>query len=155
MLRRKKPEHIRKGRRGETVAAWHLRLRGYRILERNFHCRTGEIDIIAWKKNVLVFVEVRTRSPGSLQQPLETISPAKVNRTVSAAQVYLLRLQAPLPSCRFDVLGITDGGSLTGWRVCHTKNAFDTTTSEILQGYIKETKGERRRFGKRGKGKKR
>src|SRR5580698_3039074 len=68
------------GRRGETLAAGHLSALGYRILERNWRCSRGEIDIVAFKDGEVVFVEVKTRTSVAYGHPLEAITVAKLAR---------------------------------------------------------------------------
>ena len=68
------------GRYGEDRAAEWLTARGYRVLERNWRCARGEIDVVAWHGRTLVFVEVKTRAGTSTGHPLEAITPAKAAR---------------------------------------------------------------------------
>lgn len=68
------------GKRGESLAADHLVATGYRVLERNWRCSQGEIDIVAFKDNEVVFVEVKTRSSVAYGHPLEAITVAKLAR---------------------------------------------------------------------------
>ena len=68
------------GRRGEDLAASHLRARGYLILDRNWRCREGEIDIVARDGDEVVFVEVKTRSSLAYGHPLEAITVRKLAR---------------------------------------------------------------------------
>lgn len=68
------------GRAGEDAAARHLRACGYRILQRNWRCRFGEIDLIADRAGVLVFVEVKTRSSLDYGHPFEAITFRKLAR---------------------------------------------------------------------------
>ena len=77
------------GDRGEKLAADYLRSRGYDIIESNFRCREGEIDIVARKGETLVFVEVRTRRGRDFGTPEESISPLKQQRLVSLAEAYV------------------------------------------------------------------
>lgn len=95
------------GRWGEKIAARFLKRRGYRILQRNYVGRVGEIDIIARDGDVLVFVEVKTRTETDFGGPLEAVGPAKRRRIARAAQSYLLRHRIPEYPCRFDVVGVT------------------------------------------------
>ena len=78
------------GRKSENIAAEWLEERGYKILERNFTTKVGEIDIIAFKHNVTYFIEVRSRSgihdPGSIA---ESVSLKKLRRITTSAQIYL------------------------------------------------------------------
>ncbi|MGN6444532.1 YraN family protein, partial [Amnibacterium sp.] len=68
------------GRRGEEEAAAYLADLGYRIIERNWRCRSGEIDIVAMDGAELVIVEVKTRSGRGFGDPLEAVDPAKLTR---------------------------------------------------------------------------
>lgn len=68
------------GRRGEQIAARHLAARGLTIIERNWRCPQGEIDLIARDRDELVFVEVKTRSSVAFGHPLESITPVKLAR---------------------------------------------------------------------------
>lgn len=81
-----------------------------RLVERNFRCTGGEIDLIMRERDTLVFVEVRLRAGASHGGAAASITPAKQRRLILAAQVYLQR-QASLPPCRFDVVAI-DAGAL-------------------------------------------
>jgi putative endonuclease len=85
------------GRRGEDAAVKALQKRGYRILDRNYLCRTGEIDIIAEHAGCVVFVEVKTRSPRSWEKPEEAITLEKQARIKRAADYYLGDSSAPPP----------------------------------------------------------
>ena len=97
------------GNDGEDAALEHLRHHGLVLLERNFRCKVGEIDLIMRDGAALVFVEVRKRAGAGFGGALASITPAKQRRLMRAAQFYLLRVK-PLPPCRFDVVAI-DGGS--------------------------------------------
>jgi len=105
-----------RGQRAEDSAAALLRGKGYRIVERNFRCKLGEIDIVATDGDTLVFVEVRSRRSARYGTALETVSPAKQRTIARVAQVYLARHGETL--CRFDVVG------LTGDDVVHIPDAF-------------------------------
>ena len=74
---------------GEAEVANYLRRRGYTLLAHGFHCRFGEIDLIARKDGVLCFVEVKTRSAGSLTPPEAAITPQKFRALTRAAVRYL------------------------------------------------------------------
>lgn len=100
-----------RGNAGEDEALDHLRLHGLQLLERNFRCKVGEIDLIMQDGAALVFVEVRQRTAGGFGGALASVTPAKQRRLIHAAQFYLLRLK-PLPPCRFDLVAI-DGGKLS------------------------------------------
>ena len=94
------------GRLGERLARDAIKKKGYRILETNFRCRSGEIDIVAQEKDCLVFVEVRTRSNLNFGSPEESITAIKKRRLVSSAFTYIETHQ-DLPSLwRIDVVAI-------------------------------------------------
>lgn len=76
------------GNRGENIACGYLRKRGYQILEKNYRCRHGEIDIIARHKEYLVFIEVRTKTGNSYGSPEESINKVKKERLKIIAMHY-------------------------------------------------------------------
>ncbi|MDN5346640.1 MAG: putative endonuclease [Clostridia bacterium] len=94
------------GRLGEEAAANYLKAMGYRILERNFRCRLGEIDLIALEKDELVFVEVRTRTSLSLGLPQESVRHWKRHKLRELASFYLKKFPDKTPPCRFDVVAV-------------------------------------------------
>jgi putative endonuclease len=97
------------GKSWEEAAQAYLERHGLVLVESNFRCKLGEIDLIMRDGATLVFVEVRQRAAGGQVKAAASITPAKIRRLVRAAQVYLQRLQR-LPPCRFDVVAI-DGRS--------------------------------------------
>jgi putative endonuclease len=117
-------ERVRLGRFGERLAAAHLEAKGYAILDRNFRCREGEIDIIAENGGCLVFVEVRTRRGDAMGTALESITPLKCARLVAAAEAYCQQHPEAAPERRVDVIAVdlTPGGRLL--RLEHIENAF-------------------------------
>ncbi|NQT30186.1 MAG: YraN family protein [Candidatus Saganbacteria bacterium] len=94
------------GRRGEAIAEQYLRDRGYRIIERNFRSRRGEIDIIAQDRKALVFVEVKYYSFKSFSLPEWLLIKRKQRSIIHTAKVYLQRKKIKKTFCRFDVLTI-------------------------------------------------
>ncbi len=82
------------GTRGEIVAAGYLRLNRYVVIDHNWRCRRGEIDIIARDGNTLVFVEVRSRRSNQLGSAEESVTPAKQRRLAELAETYLLFQEA-------------------------------------------------------------
>lgn len=92
---------------GERVAAAHLEAKGYRIVERNFRVPEGEVDIIAEREGVLVFVEVRTRRGSAKGTAAESVTPTKAARLVAAAQAYVQALDAAPAGQRIDVVTVT------------------------------------------------
>ena len=97
------------GQRGEQYAAQYLTDRQYVICARNWHCARGEIDLIAEKGNLLIFVEVRTRRGDRLGTPEESITPAKRARLIAAAQTYLDEHDQADRDWRIDVVAIDIG----------------------------------------------
>jgi putative endonuclease len=94
------------GKLGEKAARKFLKKRGYRIRETNFSCHHGEIDIIAQKKDWLVFVEVRTKSNLDFGTPEESITQTKKKKLIASALTYTTTHQ-DLPSLwRIDVVAI-------------------------------------------------
>lgn len=95
------------GRQYEQLAAVYLEKRGYQILERNFSCRQGEIDLIARDGKYLVFIEVKYRATKESGNPAEAIDKRKQGRLTRAAEYYLYRSgYGQEQSCRFDAVVI-------------------------------------------------
>ena len=117
---------LRKGARGEQIAADYLKRLGYSIQERNYRCRQGEIDIVAWNGAVLVFVEVRTRTGNDLGAPLESVNRRKQDKITSVAVVYVQEHQVRDTELRFDVVAVTWGPDRCP-AVAHVPGAFDAS----------------------------
>ena len=100
-----------RGRQGEDDALAYLLLQGLVLLERNYLCKGGELDLIMRDGAAIVFVEVRQRSGAAYGGALASITPAKQRRMVVAAHTWL-QGQKALPPCRFDALAI-DGGHIS------------------------------------------
>lgn len=94
---------MNRGAAAETLAEQYLVAQGLRIVQRNFRCRGGEIDLIAADGETLVFVEVRLRSSVRFGGAAASIDAGKQARLRHAAQVFLARTQ-PQPPCRFDAV---------------------------------------------------
>ncbi|HEX6971090.1 MAG TPA: YraN family protein [Limnochordia bacterium] len=110
MMRDPSLDPKRLGQAGERAAARYLAAHGYRIVEANFRCRAGEIDLVAREGDVLVFVEVRTRRGHTFGRPEESITPAKQRRLRRLARWYLAaRAIPPATPCRFDVVCASAG----------------------------------------------
>lgn len=90
----------------ENFALGYLRAQGLQLIERNFSCKLGEIDLIMQADNVLVFVEVRQRKNANFGTAAASITPQKQRKLTLAAQTYLSRYPK-MPACRFDALVIT------------------------------------------------
>ena len=94
------------GRLGERLAANVLEQRGYRILERNFRCRSGEIDLVAEEGQDLIFVEVKTRRGTSRGLPEEAVTSRKARKLQEVACYYLDAHHLPECSWRIDVVAV-------------------------------------------------
>ncbi len=112
------------GEFGEERAVRFLRRKGYRIVERNYRCRQGEIDIIARKRDILAFVEVKLRRDDRFAEAREFVTSAKQRRILSAASLYLAQCGEDLQP-RFDVIEIyAPSGERGPITINHLENAF-------------------------------
>lgn len=104
----------------EQKAADYLKRQGYQILDTNFRCKIGEIDLIAKEEEYLCFVEVKYRANSQLGYPSEAITPGKIHKIVRTAQYYMLTHNLPENTpCRFDVVVILEN------EISIIKNAFE------------------------------
>ncbi len=95
------------GNNGEELAVSYLEQAGYRVLERNFRCRQGEIDIVAKEGNYLCFIEVKRRKNVAVGHPYEAIGPVKIQRICRTALFYLQSHHLPETTpVRFDVTAV-------------------------------------------------
>jgi len=112
------------GDAAEERACRHLERSGFTVAERNFRTRGGEIDIVARKGDLLVFVEVRSREVPGFGTPEESVTPAKRRRIVAAARRYLSNVPASSwREARFDVIAIE--GVENAAVIRHYPAAFD------------------------------
>jgi putative endonuclease len=114
---------ITTGKEGEKIAADFLKKSGYRIIDKNFRCPLGEIDIVAREKGAIVFVEVKTRKSSELGYPEEAVGVRKQKKMSQLAMWYLQKKKIIDISARFDVIAITMLSS--GNEIKLFKNAFD------------------------------
>jgi putative endonuclease len=110
------------GREGERLAELFLKKKGYKLVERNYRCRGGEVDLILLDRKVVVFVEVKTRTDDIFGSPFEAVEPRKQRRMILAAQLFLHQKKLHERDARFDVVGISWFGVEP--RVEHIQNAF-------------------------------
>jgi putative endonuclease len=94
------------GDTGEKLAKDFLKKKGYKIRETNFRCREGEIDIIARKKDCLIFVEVRTKSSTGYGSPEESVTFAKKEKLIASALTYLNTHKDLPESWRIDFVAV-------------------------------------------------
>lgn len=111
------------GRKGEALATIFLRLKGYKILNRNYHSRFGEIDIIAQKRKTVVFVEVKSRGRNSIASPSEWVDIYKQKRLIKTAQTYIVYKKIDDVDTRFDVIEVLKDG--VRLKINHIINAFE------------------------------
>ena len=119
------------GAMGEQAAAEYLLSQGYELLARNWHCRWGELDLVARKEKILAFVEVKTRKPGAMVSPLEAVNRTKRRKLIRSAQAYLMELGETELQPRFDVAAVTVfPGELPRFTVEYWPSAFDGSEGE-------------------------
>ena len=106
------------GSKGEMEAKKFLQKNKYKILEMNYTCKLGEIDIVAKDKDVIVFVEVKARSSLQYGTPAEAVTPYKQNKIRAVAKYYLMVQDAFDSDVRFDVIEVNDDV------INHIQNAF-------------------------------
>ena len=107
--------NIDKGKFGEMMATMYLEKQEYEIVERNFRCRLGEVDIICKKNNQIIFVEVKTRTSENFGAPSEAVNKDKKNKIRKVAALYMMSEKITNYQVKFDVIEIS---------VNHIENAF-------------------------------
>ena len=107
------------GTQNEKLAQKFLKSKGYEILQTNFYCRFGEIDIICKDNNCLVFVEVRSKSYDDFGSPEETIDYKKQQKIIKTANFFIEKSNINYEEIRFDVIAILKGN------IQHYQNAFE------------------------------
>lgn len=114
------------GRWGEERAAAYLRRRGYKIVGMNYSCRMGEIDVIAQKRDFIVFAEVKLRKSDAFAEAKEFVTRAKQERIKTTAMLWLSENETELQP-RFDVIEIyaPEGPDSRKVDIRHTENAFE------------------------------
>ena len=110
------------GNKGEQCAVRYLKRRGYKIVQTNYSCRFGEIDIIAENKDYIVFVEVKARSRNSIASPREFVDENKQQRIIMTAQMYLSK-NGMEKQPRFDVIEVRTDKIIKD-KIDHIENAF-------------------------------
>lgn len=112
------------GRKGEEAAVRYLEKNGYRVLHRNYLCRMGEIDMVALDKDVLVFVEVRSKSGDAYGLAQESVTGRKQFKLRQLAWHYLKAEGKTGRDCRFDVIAVLFDEEGRVKRLEHIENAF-------------------------------
>ena len=112
------------GKFGENIAKNYISKKGLNIIERNYHSRYGEIDIIAQINNIIAFIEVKTRKNNSIVKPVESVNKSKRNKIFKTAFTYLERNNIKFQP-RFDIIEIlTKGSECEVLNINHIENAF-------------------------------
>ncbi|PVX52055.1 putative endonuclease [Balneicella halophila] len=115
-------EHNTLGKVGEIKAKEYLESKGYIIFHTNWRYKHKEIDLVALKNDILVFVEVKTRSFGGMQNARECITKSKMRFLIEAADAYVTMFNRP-EEVRFDLLALTKSPSTI--EIEHIENAFN------------------------------
>lgn len=101
--------HLVVGRSGERRAARAYERQGYRVLDRNWRCSSGELDLVLAGNDVIVFCEVKTRSSSTFGAPAEAVGPRTQQRIRRAAAAWLSTTGRHAPAIRFDVAAVLPG----------------------------------------------
>lgn len=112
------------GKKGELEAGKFLTAQGYKIIERNFRCHFGEIDIIASDQSVIVFIEVKTRSNNTFGSAASAVTIRKQQQISRVAQHYLIKKNMTNYDARFDVIEVMLA-KFGGYELNHLMNAFE------------------------------
>ena len=103
--------HLATGKRAEKMACRFLQQQGLVLLQQNFQCRTGELDLVMQDNTSLVFVEVRFRKNSIFGTAAETVDRNKQLRLIRTAQHYLAVHRSQTAECRFDIVGVKPDGN--------------------------------------------
>lgn len=113
------------GRAGEDAAAAFLKKKGYRILERNYRARVGEVDIIAEHKKTVVFVEVKSRSSDEFGGGIAALTPHKQHKVAQTARCFLAKHKIVDREVRFDIVALSgDPSQPESWEIELIQDAF-------------------------------
>jgi putative endonuclease len=115
----------KKGEIGEQLAAGFLKKKGYRIIETNYRCRFGEIDIICRNKKCLVFVEVRTKGSADFGTPEESLNRTKLSHLSRAAEYYLQNHDKLPEQWKIDLVAVELDGENRLKRIEQIENAVE------------------------------
>lgn len=119
----KEINHLDKGKFGEDKACKYLKKKGYKIVERNYHLKFAEIDIIARDEKTYVFVEVKTRKLGSVIPACLSVDYTKQQKIMRASCCYLKNKKIK-PLMRFDIIEVYTDEEMKKYEIHHIKNAF-------------------------------
>ena len=111
------------GKLGEDIAENYLKQKGYKILDRNFECRQGELDIIALDKKEIVFIEVKTRTSNKYGTPSEAVNKTKQKHMLQTIKYYLYIRNLSDEFVRIDVIEVYIKDNV--YKVNHIKQALE------------------------------
>lgn len=109
---------------GEEIAETFLKKLGYKVIDKNFRCKCGEIDIIAIHKDYICFIEVKTRYGINFGIPAESVTTYKQHKIYKTAQVYILKKNIIDRNFRFDVIEVLLNKDNNDFLVNHIEDAF-------------------------------
>jgi len=112
------------GELGESISESYLKNSGYKILEKNFKCKCGEIDLIASNEGYICFIEVKTRYGTNFGMPSEAVVFSKQHKINKTAEVYILKKNINNWNFRFDVIEVLLNGDNNDFSVNHIQDAF-------------------------------
>lgn len=118
-----KEDNKKSGSRGENIASDLLERKGYQIIKRNFRFGRGEIDIIAKKDGLLIFIEVKSRTNLEYGEPEYAVTKSKQKQIIKIARAYLYENNISDIQCRFDVIAILFD-NYGNHQINHIENAF-------------------------------
>ncbi|WP_353093868.1 YraN family protein [Tissierella praeacuta] len=113
--------NIQKGRKGEMIARQYLISKGYRILKTNYRNKIGEIDIIAMDSNILVFVEVKTRTSTNFGYAYEAVNRRKQEKIIYCSQLYIGETNLKDYQIRYDIIEVYLAANI---KINHIENSF-------------------------------
>lgn len=109
---------------GEQICLNYLITNNYKILDKNFKCKQGEIDIICSKNHVIIFIEVKSRVFTSFGLPMESVGYIKKKRIIKVSKYYIYLNTLYNLNVRFDVMEVQFNTSNNSYSINHIKNAF-------------------------------
>ncbi len=115
---------------GEDLAIDHLERNGYKIIDRNYKCRYGEIDLIASIDNKLIFIEVKLKKGIKYCKAIEAVNDPKQKKIIKSALTYIQKHKIENLDIRFDVIGI-ELGTRKKPKITHIPNAFEPTEMDF------------------------
>ena len=117
-------QRLDRGKLGEEIAIQHALKQHYQIIQRNFRCNAGEIDIIAQDKHIVVFIEVRTKTSDAYGPAYNMVTRSKQQQVKRVALHYIGQRNLVNTQFRFDVIGITFEPNSDRYQLDHLQNAF-------------------------------